>query len=126
MTTLADDAANRSVDAADLTSPGAAVAAPGVPSRADGVRLLGEQPGSGYRVPPALVQRRDGQVLQLTPLLYAVLSAVDGARSEDGIAAAVSSAISRDVRGERSEEHTSELQSHVNLVCRLLLEKKKI
>src|SRR5690242_21070248 len=25
---------------------------------------------------------------------------------------------------ERSEEHTSELQSHVNLVCRLLLEKK--
>src|SRR5690242_21601286 len=26
----------------------------------------------------------------------------------------------------RSEEHTSELQSHVNLVCRLLLEKKKV
>src|SRR5438477_559969 len=25
----------------------------------------------------------------------------------------------------RSEEHTSELQSHVNLVCRLMLEKKK-
>src|SRR5690242_21068402 len=31
----------------------------------------------------------------------------------------------RDVRFARSEEHTSELQSHVNLVCRLLLEKKK-
>src|SRR5690242_21130945 len=30
------------------------------------------------------------------------------------------------LRGDqRSEEHTSELQSHVNLVCRLLLEKKK-
>src|SRR5688572_33497783 len=29
-------------------------------------------------------------------------------------------------RGERSEEHTSELQSQSNLVCRLLLEKKKI
>src|SRR5690242_21509456 len=28
-------------------------------------------------------------------------------------------------RRSRSEEHTSELQSHVNLVCRLLLEKKK-
>src|SRR5260370_29311319 len=26
---------------------------------------------------------------------------------------------------ERSEEHTSELQSHLNIVCRLLLEKKK-
>src|SRR2546430_7363591 len=34
---------------------------------------------------------------------------------------------SRDVDGEadRSEEHTSELQSQSNLVCRLLLEKKK-
>src|SRR5260370_8523642 len=29
----------------------------------------------------------------------------------------------REIR--RSEEHTSELQSHLNLVCRLLLEKKK-
>src|SRR5438552_12720265 len=29
-------------------------------------------------------------------------------------------------RGERSEEHTSELQSPDHLVCRLLLEKKKI
>src|SRR5260370_2696672 len=28
-------------------------------------------------------------------------------------------------RKNRSEEHTSELQSHLNLVCRLLLEKKK-
>src|SRR5437773_7731925 len=29
------------------------------------------------------------------------------------------------LRGRRSEEHTSELQSHHDLVCRLLLEKKK-
>src|SRR5260370_40113163 len=29
------------------------------------------------------------------------------------------------VREQRSEERTSELQSHLNLVCRLLLEKKK-
>src|SRR2546422_3924665 len=28
-------------------------------------------------------------------------------------------------RGQRSEEHTSELQSRLHLVCRLLLEKKK-
>src|SRR2546429_6186042 len=31
-----------------------------------------------------------------------------------------------DWRTERSEEHTSELQSRLHLVCRLLLEKKKI
>src|SRR2546427_6666680 len=30
-----------------------------------------------------------------------------------------------ELAGERSEEHTSELQSQSNLVCRLLLEKKK-
>src|SRR5882762_490470 len=30
------------------------------------------------------------------------------------------------VGGGRSEEHTSELQSHLNLVCRLLLEKKNL
>src|SRR5260370_8254125 len=34
------------------------------------------------------------------------------------------SALVRNKRS-RSEEHTSELQSHLNLVCRLLLEKKK-
>src|SRR5947207_4459515 len=32
---------------------------------------------------------------------------------------------SRSSRARRSEEHTSELQSHSDLVCRLLLEKKK-
>src|SRR5687768_17985458 len=33
--------------------------------------------------------------------------------------------VSGEVEGERSEEHTSELQSRLHLVCRLLLEKKK-
>src|SRR5438477_9672808 len=32
--------------------------------------------------------------------------------------------VEKDQAFNRSEEHTSELQSHVNLVCRLLLEKK--
>src|SRR5258708_30999245 len=39
---------------------------------------------------------------------------------QDGVALAVG-----DVNGDRSEEHTSELQSPHHLVCRLLLEKKK-
>src|SRR2546430_7671457 len=39
---------------------------------------------------------------------------------------AVGPALRRALRGlDRSEEHTSELQSQSNLVCRLLLEKKK-
>ena len=51
------------------------------PARVDGVELIGEMVGSGYRSPPALVRRADGQVLQLTPLLYHVLDAADGRRS---------------------------------------------
>src|SRR5438876_2684635 len=43
----------------------------------------------------------------------------------EGVELAVLPVRRRSVRGERSEEHTSELQSPVHLVCRLLLEKKK-
>lgn len=95
MTTLADGPSGSTVGSASGTSVAA-----DVPARADGVQLLGEQPGSGYRTPPALVQRVDGQVLQLTPLLYAVLSAVDGTRGYDEIAAAVSPVIQRAVAAE--------------------------
>src|SRR2546430_8083933 len=38
---------------------------------------------------------------------------------------AVAAAVVADLPVHRSEEHTSELQSQSNLVCRLLLEKKK-
>ena len=48
------------------------------PALADGVQLLGTAEGSGYREPPALVRRADGQTLQLTRLLYLVLEAADG------------------------------------------------
>lgn len=65
---------------------GTEASAASVPRRADGVQLLGRMPGSGYRTPPALVRRSDGQALQLTPLLYAVLDAVDGHRSVAAIA----------------------------------------
>jgi putative peptide zinc metalloprotease protein len=67
------------------------------PARVDGVQLIGEMVGSGYRTPPALVRRSDGQTFQLTPLLYLVLGAVDGRRSHAEIAALVGRAIGRDV-----------------------------
>ncbi|WJH23668.1 hypothetical protein [Pseudarthrobacter defluvii] len=65
-------------------------AAAHLPARADGVQLLGTAEGSGYREPPALVRRADGQTLQLTRLLYLVLEAADGTRDLDGIARHVS------------------------------------
>src|SRR5947207_4751220 len=49
-----------------------------------------------------------------------------GRRRSDGDSAEVRrGAGRRNLRPPRSEEHTSELQSHSDLVCRLLLEKKK-
>src|SRR2546430_7502348 len=46
-----------------------------------------------------------------------------GARANDSEVSTVDTALL--LAGVRSEEHTSELQSQSNLVCRLLLEKKK-
>src|SRR5260370_31346064 len=49
-----------------------------------------------------------------------------GAASRNTLSGLLGLSISRPgKRTKRSEEHTSELQSHLNLVCRLLLEKKK-
>src|SRR5690242_21280627 len=55
-----------------------------------------------------LYARRDGDATRLAARMFAPLGG-----------------IMEDPATGRSEEHTSELQSHVNLVCRLLLEKKK-
>ena len=73
---------------------------PAAPALADGVELIGEMRGSGYRTPPALVRRADGQVIQLTRLLYLVLAAVDGRRTHAGIAADVSDRFDRTVSAE--------------------------
>jgi putative peptide zinc metalloprotease protein len=70
------------------------------PARVDDVQLLGAMVGSGYRTPPSLVRRGDGQTLQLTPLLYLVLDAIDGQRSCAEIATVVSRAMRRSVSEE--------------------------
>src|SRR5260221_9156210 len=50
------------------------------------------------------------------------ISAVSGRPSESALIDGALLALENE--GKRSEEHTSELQSHSDLVCRLLLEKK--
>src|SRR2546429_7825278 len=56
------------------------------------------------------------------PIYQAV---VELERVGSGEADALDARHARDMVDERSEEHTSELQSRLHLVCRLLLEKKK-
>ena len=48
--------------------------------RAHGIELIGEFEGSGFKVTPHLARRADGQVVQLTQLLYLVAEACDGRR----------------------------------------------
>ena len=84
-------------DDALASSSRPAAPTPEVASRADGVELIGEMVGSGYREPPALARRGDGQTFQLTPLLYLVLETVDGRRSFDEVAERVSAAYGRTV-----------------------------
>jgi putative peptide zinc metalloprotease protein len=63
--------------------------------RADGLELLGDFSGSGYKATAALVRRADGQMVQLGPLMYALLEEIDGRRDARALAAAVSERLGR-------------------------------
>ena len=66
------------------TSDIAAAAPPAdAPRLAEGIELIGEFEDSGFKEPPLLARRADGQVVQLTQLLYLVAEACDGARDVD-------------------------------------------
>src|SRR2546430_6987162 len=70
---------------------------------------------------PVLVE---GKAIRLHPLVCAAFNAdFDGDQMAVHVPLSIEAQI--EARVLRSEEHTSELQSQSNLVCRLLLEKKK-
>ncbi len=79
--------------------------APGTFARAEGLELLGAVSGSGYKDGAALVRRADGQMVQLGPLMYSLLEAIDGRRDHAALAAAMSGALGRRV----DAEHVSRL-----------------
>lgn len=125
MSILSDPAAGRGDDIdssrpATVVSPQPDADAPvaGAPMRAEGVELIGEMAGSGYRVPPALVRRQDGQTFQLTPLLYLVLATVDGRRSLDEVGECVSAVQGRTVTGENVRTLVDEQLRPLGLLAR--------
>jgi putative peptide zinc metalloprotease protein len=79
----------RGLPAPDTGGPGEA------PRLADGVELLGEYKDSGYSQPVSLVRRGDGQVIQMSGLLYLVASRIDGSRTPEAIAESVSDDLGR-------------------------------
>ena len=71
------------------------------PRLADGVELLGEYQDSGYNQPPSLVRRPDGQVIQMSPLLYRVTCRIDGSRDPAAIAELVSEDLGRSLTADQ-------------------------
>ena len=67
----------------------------GALGRARGIELLGDFDGSGYEDGAALVRRADGQMVQLGPLMYALLDCVDGQRDVSALAACLSERLGR-------------------------------
>jgi putative peptide zinc metalloprotease protein len=64
---------------------------------ADGLELLGELPGSGYREGACLVRRADGQMVQLGRLQFAALSCADGQATDAEVARRMSERLGRQV-----------------------------
>jgi putative peptide zinc metalloprotease protein len=90
------------VSAAHVVPAGTGAAVPpagsaegGAPRLADGVELLGAYQDSGYSQPPSLLRRGDGQVIQMSPLLYRVTCRIDGSHDAAAIAGLVSDDIGR-------------------------------
>ena len=71
------------------------------PRLANGTELLGEFKNSGVTKPPSLVRRADGQVIQLSRLVYLVASLLDGSRGPDVIAAKASAELGRTLSAEQ-------------------------
>jgi putative peptide zinc metalloprotease protein len=69
------------------------------PRLADGIELIGEYEGSGFKESPYLARRADGQTLQLTRLLYAVAESADGNRDYAAMAEVVAADLGRGVSG---------------------------
>ncbi|MDQ1705228.1 MAG: putative peptide zinc metalloprotease protein [Frankiaceae bacterium] len=73
------------------------------PSLAEGVTLLGEFQGSGYKEPHYLARKANGSVVQLSKLLFLVADACDGQRAAAQIAAQVSERYGKKVTADNVE-----------------------
>ena len=84
---------------ADKTFPGDVYKEPRfpVPRLGAGLQRLGEYQGSGFTERKYLVRREDGQVVQLSRLLYLVVDAIDGVRDTESISHRVSGRFGREI-----------------------------
>ncbi|MEV0962171.1 hypothetical protein AB0J25_06055 [Streptomyces sp. NPDC049910] len=74
-----------------------------VPRLGAGLQFLGEYQGSGFTERKYLVRRGDGQVVQLSRLLYLVAEAIDGVRNTETVSHRVSGRYGREVSADNVE-----------------------
>ena len=82
-----------------MVDPGPVVGV--VPRLAEGVELIGEYQGSGFREPRYIVRRADGQVIQLPRLLYLLAASLDGRRNQEQVADVLSAEFGKVVQAEQ-------------------------
>jgi putative peptide zinc metalloprotease protein len=88
------------------------------PQLAHGIELIGEFEGSGFKVTPHLARRADGQVVQLTQLLYLVAEVCDGRRDVEAIADVVTEQYGRRVTGDNVQFLVDEKLRPLGLLAR--------
>jgi putative peptide zinc metalloprotease protein len=71
------------------------------PRLAEGIELIGEYQGSGFREPRYIVRRADGQVIQLPRLLYLLVASLDGQRDLAQVASVLSAEFGKMVQAEQ-------------------------
>jgi putative peptide zinc metalloprotease protein len=93
----------------------AATAAP--PQLADGIDLIGEYEGSGFKEAPYIARRADGQVIQMAELLYLVAEEIDGRKSYDEIGARVTEKFGRGLDAEMTKMLVEEKLAPLGIVA---------
>jgi putative peptide zinc metalloprotease protein len=89
-------------DEAHRRAAGAAAAAP-PPRLCDGVELIGQYEGSGFKNPPFIARRADGQMVQMAELLFLVAEEIDGTRGYDEIGQRVTEKFGRGLDAEMTQ-----------------------
>ena len=70
------------------------------PRLAEGVELLGRYEGSGFKEPPFIARRADGQIVQLAPLLYMLAERSNGRNDYAAIARELTDSMRRQVEAD--------------------------
>jgi putative peptide zinc metalloprotease protein len=65
------------------------------PRLAEGIELIGQYEGSGFKEPPYIARRSDGQMVQMAELLYFIAEEIDGRRGYEEIAERVTQRFER-------------------------------